>query len=537
MELGYLLNPAFQYENRNGKPLVGGFLKVFEHGTTIPYITWKNFDGDRNPAEIPLNDLGMAVVLAEPGKLYDIFCYDIERVEQWSRVNVGTYGGAGGASGASGDGFGAIRCTGASRLTTDGNFQYSVQEVNGDSLEVLAGILRADTGWYHYDATVRLIWESAPANRETQVKLAAYLNDDLASDVSSFDMGYSHDETVRVSGEVKVTADDTVFNITVTGMPAGMEAQLVDFGMHTVSSQGGSGEKNIHRLLRWYTGASEADLQHPAGDWLHDLDAVDGSDPSGHPMVTAEQLFGWYEAGQVFDLYEIDSRDGRLGWSAVYRMVAWEDQSDWWSQGATEPGKAVRIEFFRMGVSSTPYRGGLIAYIRYRGEDYMRLYPITPGQSVWVAEYQEKLTPGTNITIEGNVISSSAAPQEQADWTETDTSAVSFVKHKPTVKPVEAGNNITITEGSDSFVISSAGASEAQVAALAEQVAALAETVSRLTDGVNRMQGQVSHWAYEINTTQSQVSSLQSTMNQLNAQYLDHGIAYDSSSHSLSHQL
>jgi hypothetical protein len=72
------------------------------------------------------------------------------------------------------------------------------------------------------------------------VKLAAYLNDDLASDVASFDMGYAHDETVRVSGEVKVLADDTVFNITVTGMPAGMEAQLVDFGMHTVNAQGGS---------------------------------------------------------------------------------------------------------------------------------------------------------------------------------------------------------------------------------------------------------------------------------------------------------
>jgi hypothetical protein len=369
------------------------------------------------------------------------------------------------------------------------------------------------------------------------VKLAAYLNDDLASDVTSFDMGYTHDETVRVSGEVKVTADDTVFNITVTGMPAGMEAQLVDFGMHTVSSQGGSGEKNIHRLLRWYTGASEADLQHPAGDWLHDLDAVDGSDPSGHPMVTAEQLFGWYEAGQVFDLYEIDSRDGRLGWSAVYRMVAWEDQSDWWSQGATEPGKAVRIEFFRMGVSSTPYRGGLIAYIRYRGEDYMRLYPITPGQSVWVAEYQEKLTPGTNITIEGNVISAPGAMQQQADWTETDTSAVSFVKHKPTVKPVEAGTNITITEGSDSFVISSSGASEAQVAALAEQVASLADMVDRLTGGVNRMQDQVSHWAYEITTMQGQVNTMQTNMNSLNSQYLSHGIAYDESTHTVSHQL
>ena len=149
--------------------------------------------------------------------------------------------------------------------------------------------------------------------------------------------------------------------------------------------------KNIHRLLRWYTNANEADAQHPAGDWLHDLDAEDPDDPSGHPMVTADQLFEWYGKGQIFDLYEVDGTNGKEGWSAVYRMVTWQDQSDWWSQFAPVPGKACRLEFFRMGMYSTPYRGGLIAYIRYKDEDYMRLFDIMPGQSIWMAEYQEKL--------------------------------------------------------------------------------------------------------------------------------------------------
>lgn len=149
--------------------------------------------------------------------------------------------------------------------------------------------------------------------------------------------------------------------------------------------------KNIHRLLRWYTNASEADAQHPVGDWLHDLDAEDPDDPSGHPMVTADQLFEWYGKGQIFDLYEVDGRNGKEGWSAVYRMVTWQDQSEWWSQFAPVPGKACRLEFFRMGMYSTPYRGGLIAYIRYKDEEYMRLYEIMPGQSIWMAEYQEKL--------------------------------------------------------------------------------------------------------------------------------------------------
>ena len=153
----------------------------------------------------------------------------------------------------------------------------------------------------------------------------------------------------------------------------------------------GEGRTSIHRLLRWYTNENPEDTQHPAGDWLHDLDAIDEDDPSGHPMVTADQLFEWYENGQIFELYEVDENNGKEGWSAVYRMVTWQDQSTWWSQFAPVPGKSVRIEFFRMGMYNTPYRGGLIAYIRYKDEDYMRLYEIKPGESIWMAEYQERL--------------------------------------------------------------------------------------------------------------------------------------------------
>lgn len=184
------------------------------------------------------------------------------------------------------------------------------------------------------------------------------------------------------------------FDLSVAGALAGKQDKLTAGEGVSIDSDGvitANGQKNIHRLLRWYTNASEADAQHPVGDWLHDLDAEDPDDPSGHPMVTADMLFEWYGKGQIFDLYEVDGTNGKEGWSAVYRMVTWQDQSDWWSQFAPVPGKACRLEFFRMGMYSTPYRGGLIAYIRYKDEDYMRLYEIMPGQSIWMAEYQEKL--------------------------------------------------------------------------------------------------------------------------------------------------
>ena len=205
--------------------------------------------------------------------------------------------------------------------------------------------------------------------------------------------GYDVD-IVSSDGTVQATEyEPNKFDLSIAEALEGKQDTLIPGEGITIDSDGRieAKGKNIHRLLRWYTNANEADEQHPAGDWLHDLDAVDESDPSGHPMVTADQLFEWYEEGQIFDLYEVDGTKGKEGWSAVYRMVTWQDQSDWWSQFAPVPGKAVRIEFFRMGMYSTPYRGGLIAYIRYKDEEYMRLYDIKPGESVWIAEYQEKL--------------------------------------------------------------------------------------------------------------------------------------------------
>jgi hypothetical protein len=567
MALAYLLNPCDQYQSVAGVNNVGGYFEVFLADTDDRATVYVDFEGTLAPARIPIDMNGRCVMVVDAAPAYRVEMHDRSGNLIFTQSPVNAFGGGtGGGSGKvevkssdgslnvtkttvgdttvfdigipedSVDGLDWIRCDGS---TLEDGFMRPVY-TSGTMAVGVTGVLMGADRYYHVTAHIRAN-KGLPENIYDRVSVEfvkRFQGTDtvLQSATRIVDYSFGMVQEFEVSGDF-LEHSEFELCVRVAGLDAtGGTFELLDLEVHRVYSGIDQG-KNIHRLLRWYTGTSDADAGHPAGDWLHDLDAVDESDPSGHPMVTADQLFDWYAAGQVFDLYEIDSRDGRLGWSAVYRMVAWEDQSDWWSQEAPVPGKAVRIEFFRMGVSSTPYRGGLIAYIRYRGEDYMRLYPITPGQSVWVAEYQEKLTPGTNITIEGNVISAPGAMQQQADWTETDTSAVSFVKHKPTVKPVEAGTNITITEGSDSFVISSSGASEAQVAALAEQVASLADMVDRLTGGVNRMQDQVSHWAYEMTTMQGQVNTMQTNMNSLNSQYLSHGIAYDESTHTVSHQL
>ena len=49
---------------------------------------------------------------------------------------------------------------------------------------------------------------------------------------------------------------------------------------------------------------------------------------------------------------------------------------------------------------------------------------------------QDVLTAGDNITITNNVISATAAPQQQADWTEDDNTSVSYIQNKPNLATV-----------------------------------------------------------------------------------------------------
>ena len=95
--LTYLLSPSFQCVNRNGKPLSGGHICVNLHdsavdgdqGATVTrYITYSDFNGHRNPYEIPLDVNGMSRIIADAANSYDVYCYDSYGNPVWSRLNV-----------------------------------------------------------------------------------------------------------------------------------------------------------------------------------------------------------------------------------------------------------------------------------------------------------------------------------------------------------------------------------------------------------------------------------------------------------------
>lgn len=73
--------------------------------------------------------------------------------------------------------------------------------------------------------------------------------------------------------------------------------------------------------------------------------------------------------------------------------------------------------------------------------------PIQAGAGISVVEYAD------NIRISGTV-----DPQVQSDWSENDNTEPDYIKNKPGVKQIVAGQNVTITEGAGQITISSTGA-------------------------------------------------------------------------------
>lgn len=257
MALAYLLSPTFEIVNSAGKPATGGYIEVYVAGSRVKYYCASDFDGTLHPFRIPLDSLGSNIVLADDSNAYDVYVYNRYGSLLMSRYNVspGAGGGVSGGSITSSDGSIVVtptangvdlkvdakpptvmRCT-AADLAGDGAFQFSELQRDGTSARVDSYAVKIDEGWWHYDATVRLHWAGEISGTQSVSLYTANGSDSL-----TFDLSYPHSETVHVSGELKATQDGTAFVLGVLGMPSGMSASMVDFGIHSIVGEGAGGK-------------------------------------------------------------------------------------------------------------------------------------------------------------------------------------------------------------------------------------------------------------------------------------------------------
>lgn len=95
MNLNYLIDPNMQFQDRNGVNNVAGFLRVYYEGTDDRATTYKDFIGTLNPADIPLDNNGRAVVIADSEKEYRLEVYSASGALLWTQHPVFPQGGGG----------------------------------------------------------------------------------------------------------------------------------------------------------------------------------------------------------------------------------------------------------------------------------------------------------------------------------------------------------------------------------------------------------------------------------------------------------
>jgi hypothetical protein len=96
MNLNYLIDPNMQFQDRNGVNNVAGFLRVYYEGTDDRATTYKDFIGTLNPADIPLDNNGRAVVIADSEKEYRVEVYSASGAMLWTQHPLFVQGGGGG---------------------------------------------------------------------------------------------------------------------------------------------------------------------------------------------------------------------------------------------------------------------------------------------------------------------------------------------------------------------------------------------------------------------------------------------------------
>jgi len=267
MALGYLISPVIQVEDINGKPLVGGRIRVYRHGTQIPYITYKDWSGGRNPAEVRLDARGMCTLIAEDSNLYDVYCEDANYVAQWSRLNVAVGSGTG-----SGSGVNIISSDGSVTITRvsdtvdlsvadsipsaivaqsearngNGPFIFTANPINitGDDISLTESRITCKKRWYHFDATILLDWQGSPENRVVELTISA---PDCFERVA-FDLSYHHQEWITLSADYEIQHTGDRISFGISGMPDnGMAAQVYNASVHTLVGRvpGSSGVLDI----------------------------------------------------------------------------------------------------------------------------------------------------------------------------------------------------------------------------------------------------------------------------------------------------
>lgn len=256
-----------QFQARNGQNNVGGYLRVYLYGTDDRAVTYKDYSGTLNTADIVLDNNGRAVVICDNTRSYRLEVYDRSGDLLWTQQPTTCVAGGGGMSMVdiqSTDGSVSVQKTTSGGMTT-----YDLSVDNNDNPDFLdwikcswydlvdgayvprysagtmsvgaKGLNLAAEMLYHVTATVRAnkTGERSPFYDNIGVHFSLFDGENTV-EVQNFtrivdhSLGLSQDFTV--DADIKVGSLASQLVVTIDGAESGITFNLMSVEAHRVYS-------------------------------------------------------------------------------------------------------------------------------------------------------------------------------------------------------------------------------------------------------------------------------------------------------------
>ena len=502
MAFAYVLDPTNQFQNRAGVNNVHGYFKVYISDTDDTAVTYKDFNGTLNTEEIEIDNNGRAVIIADSSRPYRVEMYEPTGDLVFTQYPVWCVASGGGMTMVdieSTDGSVSVQKTSSGGITTydlstnpeddpafldwikcswydlvDG--AYVPRYASGTMSVGARGVVLSAGMHYHVTATVRANKSGAtPFYDNIGVHFSLFDGENSVS-VQEFtrivdhSLGLSQD--FQVDADIHVGSLDSQLVVSIDGAMEGVSFDLVSLDAHRIYSgvpkipDGVARQDWVNQNFQKKLVAGENITIDPVTNVISsdgapqvqsDWTEQDSSDPSyiqNKPTLAAVATSGDYDdLSNKPSLAAVATSGDYDDLSNKPTIPAAQVQSDWSQSDNT------KVDF----IKNKP----TLAAVATSG-DYDDLNNKPSLAAVATSGSYDDLSDKPTIP----------APQEQADWTESDSSDPAYIKNKPSlaavatsgdyddlsnkptipvVKTIVAGQNVTIDETPTTITINAEG--------------------------------------------------------------------------------
>lgn len=472
MALAYLLDPCLQYQNRAGVNNVSGWLEVFEFDTDDRATVYSDFAGTLAPARIGIDNNGRAVMVVDSSIAYRVEMYSpsgdliFTQAPVWAMASGGGIGNA--VKVVSTDGtvdvtkttVGAVTTydlsvEGENEPSTWGSKTCSASAINvtGEWVEVpyasSEGSISYNNGW--------------TATKKCAVDIAASLEMDSGDSdaLNNFDVKceFFKNGSLVLRENGQLDPSKSIDRVCFEYKGAANASDVIDAKIFVRSAE----SLTVDLVGRAFYNEECDGLIGGGGGGGGDYVAGEGIDITGdvisvdqsviqHKLVAGDNV----TINNVTNTISVDlsGKADKVDGATNGNLAGLDSNGNLTDSGIAASDVATQSDL--SGKQDTLTTGPNVDIINNVISTEKTV--VAAGQNVSVTSSLDSLTRTVTYTVNA----SGAAAQIQSDWTQSDSSSVDYIKHKPTEKTLVAGSNITITESGSNVTISSTSAPQVQ---------------------------------------------------------------------------